>query len=96
MRPYTLSVPIALMTAFSILNLPITVTGISATSFAKRSGNFSITCGSVSFNYGTWTLYATCNNEQSKVFDTSKRLDDCLANGAGGYVVCQPKYGCSG
>jgi hypothetical protein len=55
---------------------------------AKRAGGFSGSCTDIYLN--GWTLEAQCQTPSGSYSLSRLDLSGCLANGAGGYVVCEP------
>jgi len=83
MRSFILSLAIVM------IKLAIAAPGVEAISFTKRAEGFSSTCTDMVYNSDTGNIFGQCKNEVGGYVGASIYLNNCLANGAGGYLVCE-------
>jgi hypothetical protein len=75
---------------FGIINFTIATPGIKDVALASRDGGYSQSCKDI-VQQG-WSISASCRHSTGRNFvSTTLDLNKCLANGAGGNMVCQPQ-----
>jgi hypothetical protein len=77
----------AMIVILGMASLVMAVPNSEEPILAKRAGGFSGSCTNIYLN--SWTLEAQCQAASGSYSLSRLDLGGCLANGAGGYVVCE-------